>query len=321
MTQVSSQVTALVQPQKVGQVEVVALPNIFNDAFSMYGVDDYLGTGNAVIRLYCSSSSPQERDFTATELTDGTYTSWHVSGTTKVYKLYDQKGVSGHDMSAGGYQSSQAPTYVNAGNYMDFAAVGYYQYATMQTAVSSAITDAFEDNAVSSPNTMVFSGQKKGSQIYHLPVSGRSIIGMRDGVSPIGLEQAEHRHIGIQTGMFNTNLVVSAKEEATVHNGYSTSIVQKSATPHVTLSTDMTTYAGGVNRIYAPSSSVTEFDLFVDGVEKLPNSSTTALGAFMRIAKFQFGNNSLFTRGCAFFNKRLTQDEHTRVHNIMSATY
>lgn len=318
---IQGQVTSLVQKQRQGQIRVAALPNIFNDAFSMYGVDDYLGTGNAIVRLYNSNSSPQEKDFTAAELTDGTYTSWYVSGTTKVYKLYDQKGVSNHDLAAGGYQSSQAPTYINAGNYMDFAAVGYYQYATMQTAVSSAITDAFEDNSIPSHNTMVFSGQKKGNQIYHLPASGRSMIGMRDGITPMGLEQSEHRYIGIQTGMYSSNMVVSAKEEATVHNGYSTNLVQKFATPHVVLSTDMTTYAGGVNRLDIAGSNLTAYDFFVDGVDKLPNSTTTALGAFMRIGKFQFGNNSWFTKGCAFFNKRLTQDEHTRVHNIMSATY
>lgn len=315
MTQVSSQVTALVQPQKVGQVEVVALPNIFNDAFSMYGVDDYLGTGNAVVRLYCSSSSPQERDFTATELTDGTYTSWHVSGTTKVYKLYDQKGVSGHDMTAGGYQSSQAPTYINAGNYMDFAAVGYYQYATMGTYTNpQSIVDAFNNNVVSSNNTMVFSGQKKGNQIYHLPASGRSFIGMRDTISPVGLEQAEHRYIGVQSAMYSSNIEVSGKDQ---DQGF----VKKFETPHVTLSPNMTTYAGGVNRVAASSVTLTHFDLFVDGVEKLVGSNTTALGNDMRIGRFQFGNNAWYTKGCAFFNKRLTQDEHTRVHNIMSATY
>jgi hypothetical protein len=312
---IQGQVTSLVQKQRQGQIKVAALPNIFNDAFSMYGVDDYLGTGNAVVRLYNSSSSPQERDFTAAELTDGTYTSWYVSGTTRVYKLYDQKGVSGHDLTAGGSQSSQAPAYVNSGNYMDFAAVGYYQYATMGTYTNpQSIEDAFNNNVVSSNNTMVFSGQKKGSQMYHLPVSGRSFIGMRDTVSPVGLEQAEHRYIGITMSMFSTNIEVSGKDT-------SQTLVKKTETPQVTLSPNMTTYAGGVNRVFASSVVGTYFDLFVDGVEKLVGSNTTALSSQMRIGRFQFGNNAWYTKGCAFFNKRLTQDEHTRVHNIMSATY
>ena len=63
-------------------------------AYGAWSTLDVFGTGGNVIRLRDASASPTERDFTATELTDGTYDSWAVSGEGSVFvtDVYDQSG-------------------------------------------------------------------------------------------------------------------------------------------------------------------------------------------------------------------------------------
>lgn len=82
-----------------------------NRAIGVYSTLSVLGTTDDVVQLYNASSSPTSKDFTATELTDGTYTSWYSSGTTKVTKLYDQQGSINLEAS-----SSVAPNYDASNN-------------------------------------------------------------------------------------------------------------------------------------------------------------------------------------------------------------
>lgn len=285
--------------------------NIFNDAFSVYGLYDWLGTGGNVVRMYNSSASPTERDFTEAQLSDGTYSTWAGSGTSKISKFYDLKGVSDHDIFAS--SSANQMQYYASDNEFFMNASGYYQYTTMQSTACDTIENAFADNQPANHTTMVMSARKTGTGLQDLPVSGRSFIGMRDAISPSNLEQVHHKAIGIRSAMYSSELELSAKGDDFVD-------VNKLGTPAVNLGTTLNTYAGGMYRTSAVGTVTTDFDLFVDGVHSI-NESTTSLDAEVNIRKFQIGNNKLRSQGFAFFNKQLTQAEHTKVHNAFSAKY
>ena len=304
---IQGQVTSLVQKQRQGQIRAAAT-TIMNDAFALYGLFDWLGTGNNVVRFYNPNSSPQERDFTATELTDGTYASWYVSGTTDIYKFYDQKGVSDYDMVAAGSGFSSAAHYISATNEADFLATGYYQYSYYQTTSSSAITSAFSDIQTTSANTMVMSLRKTGNNLQDLPVSGRNVIGMRDGFTPASFTSANHKGLKIKQSMYSS--AVQLTYRATNNSG-------QVSTATTDLGTTLDTFAGGIN--VGGGGPNDDFDMFVDGSQTVDEDYD--ISAFTSIARFQLGDNKLRTQGDIFFNKQLTQDEHNEVHTIMSAHY
>ena len=303
---IQGQVTSLVQKQRQGQIRVAAT-TIMDDAFALYGLFDWLGTGNNIVRFYNPNSSPQERNFTAAELTDGTYASWYVSGTTDIYKFYDQKGVSDHDMTAAGSGFSSAAHYISATNEADFTATGYYQYSYYQTSTSSAISSAFDDQQTSSANTMVMSLRKTGTGLADLPASGRSIIGMRDSFTPAGFTGANHRGLKIKSAMYSSSVQLTYR--AADNSG-------KVSTATTDLGTTFDTFAGGIN---VSGGTNDDFDLFVDGSQTVDEDYD--IHAFTSADKFQLGDNKLRTQGAIFFNKQLTQDEHDEVHTIMSAHY
>lgn len=281
---------------------------IMNDAFALYGLYDWLGTGNNIVRFYNPNSSPQERDFTAAELTDGTYASWYVSGITDIYKFYDQKGVSDHDMVSGGNSINNAAHYSSATNEAIFTTVGYFQYSYYNTASSSAITSAFQDQQVSSANTMVMSMRRATNAIQDLPISGRGLIGMRDNVTPYSITGADHRILKIKPQQYSSAIQLSYK---------ATNGTTQLSTNTASLGTTLNTFTGGINE-GGPGAN-DNFDIFVDGSHTVDEDYD--ISAFTRIAKFQLGDNKFNTQGAVFFNKELTQDEHDEVHTIMSANY
>lgn len=286
---------------------VTSSATIMNDAFALYGLFDWLGTGNNVVKFYNPNSSPQERDFTAAELTDGTYASWYVSGTTDIYKFYDQKGVSDHDMTAAGSGFSSAAHYISATNEADFTGTGYYQYSYYQTSTSSAIGSAFSNQQVTSANTMVMSLRKPGTSLQDLPASGRSIIGMRDSFTPAGFTSANHRGLKIKGAMYSS--LVQLTYRATDNSS-------QLSTNTSSLGVTLNTFSGGIN---VSGGTNDDFDLFVDGSQTVDEDYD--IHAFTSTDKFQLGDNKLRTQGALFFNKQLTQDEHDEVHTIMSAHY
>lgn len=307
-----SLIQSVVQPivrsavQRVDGV-IASAATIMDDAFALYGLYDWLGTGNNIVRFYNSNSSPQERDFTAAELTDGTYASWYVSGTTDIYKFYDQKGVSDHDMVSGANSITNAAHYSSVTNEAMFRAVGFMQYAVYQTASSSAITSAFQDQQVSSDNTMVMSMRRATGNLYDLPISGRSLIGMRDGVTPYGITGADHRILKVKPQQYSTAIQLSYK---------ATNGTTQLSTNTASLGTTLNTFTGGINVVQGANDN---FDIFKDGSHTVDEDYN--ISAFTRMAKFQLGDNLFNTQGAAFFNKELTQDEHDEVHTIMSANY
>ena len=86
-------------------------PSVFSSAYGVWSTKDVFGNNNNVIELVSSGASPSTRNFTATELTDGTYASW-VSSAPTVKTLYDQVGSLNLTQSFAGV----APLYVSSGN-------------------------------------------------------------------------------------------------------------------------------------------------------------------------------------------------------------
>ena len=125
MTLISPVVQSAVQSVVQRVDGVLSSPSISSTAAKIYSFLDVLGNGNNVCQLYNASSSPTSKDFTATELTDGTYTSWYVSGTTKVTALYDQNIIGGPSVGVVPItaSSSIAPDYDSSDNLASSVAV------------------------------------------------------------------------------------------------------------------------------------------------------------------------------------------------------
>jgi hypothetical protein len=311
MTQVSSQVTALVQPQKVGQVEVVK--NIFDDAFAVYGSVDMLGTGNAVVRMFVYSASPQERDFTATELTDGTFSSWAGSSASyaRISKIYNQKGDSDLDLSHA--YSTFYHFYDPSTNEIRVDQAGYYSYTnlfTQQSGASSKIASAFEDNTIDSHTTFVLGARKKGTSMYELPASGRTMFTLRDTTSPVSAYQAKHKAIAIKSAQLTDDIGISIRGDDYVYE----------QNYHDTFPTTLKTYIAEIQRLPIAAARVTDINMFVDGTQEI-DVNTTNVDNDIALGRIEIGDNRYLFKGAALFNKILTTEERTEVHTRLSAHY
>ena len=311
MTQVSSQVTALVQPQKVGQVEVVK--NVFDDAFAIYGSVDMLGTGNAVVRMFVYSASPQERDFTETELTDGTFSTWAGSSASyaRVSKIYNQKGDSDLDLTHA--MSSLYHFYDPSTNEIRPDQAGYYQYTNMFTQASGAsskIASAFEDNTIDSHTTFVLGARKKGSSMYELPASGRTMFVLRDTTSPVTANQAKHKAIAIKNASLTDDIGISIRGDDFVYE----------RNYHDTFPTTLKTYIAEIQRLPIAGVVATDVNMFVDGTQEI-DVNTTNVDNDIELGKIEIGDNRYRFKCAALFNKILTTDERTEVHTRLSAHY
>jgi hypothetical protein len=127
-------------------------PTVASRANNVYSFLDIYGNGNDVCQLYNGTSNPTSRDFTADELTDGTYLSWYNSGTTLVTVMYDQKG--SFDFSD---NSFSAPQYDDANNDMYFRKFNPYARSKVrsQTSDQSAINSTFGGNTNGQGTTIV----------------------------------------------------------------------------------------------------------------------------------------------------------------------
>ena len=165
---------------------------------------------------FITQCKPSERDFTATELTDGsTYTTWldgASSSLTRVAKLYNQLGDSDLDLSNA--NSSGRPYYETSENTIRFDATGYFQYANMFSTASGylkyqmllGITQHYSDT------TLVLGARKKDDTLYGLPVSSRTLFALRDGYTPSYPYNAKHKAIAIKpTSTYSDDIAISAR--------------------------------------------------------------------------------------------------------------
>ena len=286
---------------------VISTPSLLLDAFGAWGTHDFYGAGNAVVRLRNSASSPTERDFTATELTDGTYTSWYSSGQTYVSKMYDQKG--SNDLYHA--STSQHPKYDSSDNTVQHYQPSQYIKSYLWCDASTDIANTFDGNTgIAQATTLVASGKKPSGSVGF--TTGPA-FGIFEGYAPTSFINRGHRSIVVGGGSFATKVGVSMRTEyppATV-----TFDEFQSDFP-----TSFKTYHALFNRV-ASVGTVTALDLYQDGTQTV-DETTTTLGTNINQDRFVFGDNSGFKSNALFvFNKEFDSDEIDSIHTELSANY
>lgn len=285
----------------------MAFPKITESAYGAWSTYDIYGTGNDVIRLRNASSSPTERDFTATELTDGTYSSWYSSGTTYVTKMYDQK--SSNDL----FQPTSVvqPKYSSTDNTVEHYQPSQYYRSQMATDNSTAIASTFDGNEISSVTTLVMSAKKTTSSTGFTDYPA---FGIFEGFAPTSYLNRGHRSIVTGGGSLTTKLGISMKTE------YPPSVVQFKEFEN-NFSSSFTTLSALFARRPVSGSTVTNLDLYENATQEIDGSSVN-LGTTINQDKFVFGdNNGLKSNAMFVFNQELTANEQSEIHTILSANY
>ena len=294
---------------------VLKTPTIFDDAFAIYGTVDYLDNGSNVVRLYNTGASTNERNFTATELTDGTYTTWldgASSSSTRIATLYNQLGDS--DLNLYNPNSSSRPFYESSENAIRSDGTGYFQYSTLfltSSAGNAKVTSAFEDNTTTSDTTLVLGARKRGNQIYDLPASGRTMFALRDGYAPTYAYNAKHKAISIKSAQYSDDISISARD-----NDNTFVLAEHDTFDHSTLKT----YIGEIQRQPVSGVTSTDMNLFVNTTQEV-DTNTTSLGNDIDLANITLGDNRFVMKGAILFNKILTSEEKSELHTRMSQDY
>ena len=288
--------------------------SVFHDAFAIYGTIDYLGSGASVIRMFNYSASPQERDFTATELTDGTYSTWAGSNSayTRVAIIYNQQGDSDLDLTHP--SMSNRHYYDSSTNEIRIDQANQYIYTSMFTTATGASTkvqNAFEDNDATSDTTFVLGARKKNQHLYGLPASGRTMFAIRDMYTPNTAYNAKHKAIAIKSALYSDDIAISARGNDNTHV-----IEEHDVFDHSTLKT----YIGEIERIPASGVTATDMNLFINNTQEV-DTQTTSLDSEIDLGRIELGDNRYMMKGALLFNKILTADEKTALHTRMSQDY
>jgi len=301
---------------KASAKRVGGFPSIFYQAFAVYGLVDYLDNGNVVARLYNADASTSERNFTAAELTDGsTYTTWldgANTAVTRVAKLYNQLGDSDLDLSHP--SASSRPNYEASENTLRFDQAGYFAYTNLYTLSSDSgdrVSAAFGGNSTSNDTTIVLGARKKDSSLYGLPASGRTLFALRDGFSPTYAYNAYHKALSIKQASYSDDIGITVRDDdgefvTAFHDVFD----------HSTLKT----YIGEVFRQPVPGVTSTDMNLFVNTTQEV-DTNTTDLGNDIDLATILLGDNRYVMKGAMLFNKILTSDEKSELHNRMAEDY
>lgn len=304
MSVIASVVQSVFQPV-VQRVD--GAPSVLSEAYGAWGTYDFYGTGNNIIRLRNASSSPTERDFTATELTDGTYSSWYSSGTTYVPKMYDQKG--SNDL----YQSSSAtqPKYSSSDNTVEHYQPSQYFRSVLATDNSAAIASTFDGNGIDAVTTLVMSAKKTGGSTGFTDYPA---FGIFEGFAPTIYINKGHRAIVTGGGGFTTKLGISMRTEypptAALYEEFENNF-----------SSSLKTVSALFARRAVPGVTVTDLDLYENATQEI-DVSTNTLGTTINQDRFVFGDNSGLKSSALFvFNKEFDSNQIDSIHTELSANY
>ena len=305
MSVIASVVQSVFQPV-VQRVD--GAPSVLSEAYGAWGTYDFYGTGNAVVRLRNPSSTPTERDFTATELTDGTYDSWYSTGIqTYVTKMYDQKG--SNDLLQP--SSSTQPKYDSTDNTVQHYQPSQYFRSQLYTNNSTDIANTFDGNEIDSVTTLVASAKKPSGSVGFTDYPA---FGIFEGYAPTAYINRGHRAIITGGGSFGTEVGVSMRTEGP--GSYVTFEQFQSD-----FSSSFKTYHALFARRPVGGSTVTDLDLYQDGTQTV-NSNTTTLGTTINQDRVVFGDNGGFKASALFvFNKEFDSNQIDSIHTELSANY
>lgn len=302
-------------PTSLGLGSMPSYVPVISSAFAIYGVVDYVGNGGNVVRFYNIGADTTERDFTAKELTNGTYTTWldgASSSLTRVAKLYNQLGDSDFDLTQ--VSTTLRPWYESSENTIRFDQAGYFQYASMFTTASGAVSkidNAFGDNTTTSDTSIILGARKRGNQMYDLPAAGRNMFGFRDSYSPTYSSQAKHKAIAIKSVQYSDDIAISAKG-----NDNTLVIAEHTVFDHSTLKT----YIGEIKRNAVSGVTSTDMNLFINGTQEV-DTTTVDLDNDIDLGRIEVGDNRYIMKGAMLFNKILTTQEKAEIHTRMSEDY
>ena len=301
---------------KASAKRVGGFPSIFYQAFAVYGLVDYLDNGNVVARLYNASASTSERNFTAAELTDGsTYTTWldgASTASTRVATLYDQLGDSNLDLSHP--SASSRPLYLSSDNTLQFDQSGYFQYTNLFTLSGESgdrVSAAFGGNSTLNDTTLVLGARKRDSSLYGLPASGRTLFAIRDGFTPSYGYNAQHKALTIKASTYSDDPGITVRDSDSNFVTAFHDVFDHSA---------LKTYIGEVQRQPVPGVTSTDMNLFVNTTQEV-DTNTTDLSNDISLATLLLGDNRFVMKGAMVFNKILTPDEKSELHNRMAEDY
>lgn len=265
---------------------------VLNRATKVYSFLDVLGSGNNVCQLYNANSSPTSRDFTATELTDGTYTSWYVSGTTKVTLLYDQSTGSGSGDIPISAPSSSAPNYDSSDNLAENIAVNPFVTSSMSSSsiYNFTVGILFNGNALGQGTTFVMTAKDFTTS----PSStNTSLLNIRASAPAGDLSDA---HKALVAVLGDGDVGVSVKDSS--FTGFSSG----SDDP---IDSTLRMYASIIDKT---DSSTTLVKAFKEDSE-IVNDSTTTISDTINLTTIKAGGSKFKFQTAIIFNTALTESD------------
>jgi hypothetical protein len=278
----------------------MVFPTVMEGAYGVWSTKDVFGAGGNVIELVSSGASPSTRNFTATELTDGTYASW-VSSAPTVRTLYDQKG---SNNLANGF-SGTAPLYIGASNTIKFDKGGFYGNTRQLTVnVGNQLDTDFGGNTVTPHSQVTFAINAKdttGSK----GTGTQAMFGAIDSAPTVAINQ-------------RGKLIVQNDSDQKVGLRQRDGSYTIFDTIHDTaMGSSFENYIGGMQRnINSQNLTQTLFDLFVDGTQEI-DADTNTLNTACQTRQFIFGGSRFESQIAIAFDKTLTPSEITELNTAM----
>lgn len=265
---------------------------VLSKATKIYSFLDLSGSGGAVCQLYNANSTPSSKNFTAAELTDGTYTSWYVSGTTKVTLLYDQSTGSGSGNIPISAPSSSAPNYDSSDNLAVNIAVNPFVTSSISSSstYNSTVGVLFNGNALGQGTTFVMTAKDFTTS----PSStNTSLLNIRSNAPTNDLSDA---HKALVAVFGDGDVGVSVKDSS--FTGFSSG----SDDP---IDSTLRMYASIIDKT---DSSTTLVKAFKEDSE-IVNDSTTTISDTINLTTIKAGGSQFKFQTAIIFNTALTDSD------------
>ena len=278
--------------------------SVRSTAVKIYSFLDILGTGNDVCQLYNANSSPTSRDFTATELTDGTYTSWYVSGTTKVTALYDQNIIGGPSVGVVPItaSSSIAPDYDSSDNLASSVAVNPFVKSSIASSsvYNSTLGTVFSGNALGQGATLVMTVK----DFTTAPSSSETpLLNIRSN-APTGDLSDAHKALVAVVG--DGDVGASVRDS---------SFTQFSASSDDPIDSTLRMYTGIINKTDSSTTTVRAFK----GDSEIANDTTTTISDTINLTTIKAGGSIFKFQTAIIFNKALTESDVNNLKNELES--
>ena len=277
-------------------------PSVLAQAYGAWSTLDVFGTGGNVIRLRDASASPTERDFTATELTDGTYDSWAVSGEGSVFvtDVYDQSG----SFTVSNGSSVAQPKYIASDNSILFDRTApFANPRRLISSTSTQINTDFGGNTIG--DGVTFASSLRASS--HSRTTKEAIFGVRDNAPTSDLGD---RHKFLIMNHTNDYIGVSSRDSSyTLFDAVSTDALSSSIYKN---------YIGVIFRNPVQPTTTTEFDLFVDGSQEI-DTNTNTLSDACQVKTFTWGGGLFKSYLALAFDKILDESEVSTLNSEIGA--